>query len=63
MISDNQLRNILIFSFYSTIIDRDVHAWYGIPYAQPPIGDLRFRHPRQPNPWEGIKETTKHPNT
>ncbi len=25
---------------------RDVDCWYGIPYAQPPIGNLRFRHPR-----------------
>ena len=43
--------------------NRDVHAWYGIPYAQPPIGDLRFRHPRPAIAWEGIKETTKMPNT
>ena len=39
-----------------------MHAWYGIPYAQPPVGDLRFRHPRHPAAWEGIKETTKLPN-
>ena len=43
--------------------NRDVHAWYGIPYAEPPTGDLRFRHPRHPKAWEGIKETTKQPNT
>jgi len=42
---------------------RDVDCWYGIPYAQPPIGNLRFRHPRPIDPWEGIKETTKKPNT
>ena len=38
-------------------------VWYGIPYAQPPVGDLRFRHPRPIDPWDGIKETTKKPNT
>ena len=37
--------------------------WYGIPYAQPPVGNLRFRHPRPMDKWEGIKETTKLPNS
>ena len=45
------------------VIFRDVDCWYGIPYAQPPIGNLRFRHPRPIDPWEGIKETTKKPNS
>ena len=40
-----------------------MYAWYGIPYAQPPIGDLRFRHPKHPVPWAGIKETANMPNT
>ena len=42
---------------------RDVSVWYGIPYAQPPVGNLRFRHPRPIDKWEGIKETTKPPNS
>ena len=28
----------------------------GIPYAKPPIGDLRWRAPQKPEPWEGIYE-------
>ena len=31
----------------------------GIPYAQPPVGDLRFRPPQEPKPWEGILDCTK----
>ena len=27
----------------------------GIPYAAPPIGDLRFRAPRAPTPWAGVR--------
>ncbi len=27
------------------------HAFYGIPYAAPPIGDLRFRPPEPATPW------------
>ena len=25
---------------------RDVDMWWGIPFAEPPIGDLRFRAPK-----------------
>lgn len=26
----------------------------GIPYAQPPVGELRFRRPQEHAPWEGV---------
>jgi para-nitrobenzyl esterase len=35
-----------------TAID-GLSAWRGIPYAAPPIGDLRFRGPQPVKPWEG----------
>ena len=34
----------------------DVHAWRGIPFAKPPVGDLRWRAPRRPDAWEGTRE-------
>ena len=40
-----------------------VSAWYSIPYAQPPVGNLRFRHPRSLDPWEGVKKTHDLPNS
>lgn len=43
--------------------NKDVDVWYGIPYAQPPVGDLRFRHPRPIEAWRDVKETTKKPNS
>ena len=29
------------------------HAWLGIPYAAPPVGDLRWRAPRPAQSWQG----------
>ncbi|KAJ1355059.1 hypothetical protein KIN20_012185 [Parelaphostrongylus tenuis] len=49
---------------YGNIIGRrfvfenwQVDAFQGIPYAKPPIGDLRFRKPEPPESWEGVRET------
>ncbi len=34
----------------------DSHAWLGIPFAAPPIGELRGRAPRPPTSWTGTRE-------
>ena len=28
----------------------------GVPYAQPPVGELRFRRPQAHQPWEGVRD-------
>ncbi|XP_077564863.1 acetylcholinesterase-1-like [Haemaphysalis longicornis] len=38
--------------------NRPVDAFYGIPYAEPPLAQLRFRKPRPPLPWKGIYYAT-----
>jgi para-nitrobenzyl esterase len=36
----------------------DVLAWLGIPYARPPVGDLRWRPPVPATSWEGVRRAT-----
>lgn len=33
-----------------------VRAFKGVPYAQPPVGDLRWRAPRRAEPWAGERD-------
>ena len=35
---------------------KSVHEYLGIPYAEPPVGILRFAAPISIKPWRGIKE-------
>ncbi len=38
--------------------DGAAQVWRGIPFAAPPVGRLRWRAPRPPEPWEGVREAT-----
>lgn len=47
----------------TAVTGKPVDAWLGIPYAQKPIGNLRFRHPRPVEKWSGVLNTTVQPNS
>ncbi|KAJ0178415.1 hypothetical protein K1T71_006238 [Dendrolimus kikuchii] len=40
----------------------DYYEFLEIPYAKPPIGDLRFKNPQYPESWEGERDATSYHN-
>ncbi|KPJ20839.1 Acetylcholinesterase [Papilio machaon] len=36
-----------------------IYCFRGIPYAQPPLGDLRFKAPQPVKPWNGVRDAKK----
>lgn len=46
-----------------TIDGVTVDIYLGVPFASPPVGDLRFRAPQSADEWTGVKETKTLPNS
>ncbi|GMS91544.1 hypothetical protein PENTCL1PPCAC_13719 [Pristionchus entomophagus] len=42
--------------------EKCVDAFQGIPYAKPPVGQLRFQKPQPPDSWEGVLDASKFGN-
>lgn len=38
------------------------YIYRGIPYAAPPVGDLRWRAPEPAEAWDGVLDATEYPN-
>ena len=37
-----------------------IRAYLGIPYAAPPVGDLRWRPPQAPDSWQGVRTCVRY---
>ena len=44
------------------IRDGKEKAFFGLPYAAPPVGDLRWKAPELPAKWTGVRDATKFGN-
>lgn len=52
-----KVKNGIIEGNYDT---RDgIQTYFGIPFAKPPVGDLRWKAPQPLDDWAGVKETKK----
>lgn len=40
-------------------VDDGVTVYRGVPFAAPPVGDLRWRVPQPPSPWRGTLQTVE----
>ncbi|KAK7870480.1 hypothetical protein R5R35_000752 [Gryllus longicercus] len=38
---------------------KDFLSFQGVPYAKPPVGDLRFKAPQPAEPWAGVRDATR----
>lgn len=51
------------YGLVSGYSNKDGWCWKGIPYATPPVGELRWKAPIDPVPWLGIRKTRKFENS
>lgn len=51
--------NAEVDTSYGTLLgnrDATVTRFLGIPFAKPPVGDLRWEDPQPPEAWEGVRD-------
>ncbi|CAH1790989.1 unnamed protein product, partial [Owenia fusiformis] len=56
-IKDGGLRGSLQYS--TSDPEKPIFTFRSIPYAVPPLGDLRFKPPQKNKPWSGVRDATQ----
>jgi para-nitrobenzyl esterase len=51
------IENGIIEGYYNT--HSGIQTYFGIPFAKPPVGDLRWKAPQPVENWKGVKQTKK----
>jgi len=44
------------------VVGVSARIFRGVPYAAPPVGDLRWRAPQPAEPWDGVRDATEWPD-
>jgi para-nitrobenzyl esterase len=44
------------------VVDNGVRSYKGIPFAAPPVGDLRWKAPQPVVPWQGVRKADAFPS-
>ncbi len=63
--SDDPARDVLKSTRYGEVQGindaetNGTYAWKGIPFARPPVGELRWRAPVEPEPWKQARDATR----
>lgn len=52
-----KVENGIIEGNYNT--HTGIQTYFGVPFAKPPVGELRWKAPQPLDNWEGVKETKK----
>lgn len=55
-------KNGAVFGKIENVHGTKVEVYWGIPYAQPPVGELRFKHPKPVANWTDVYNATMRPN-
>lgn len=42
-----------------SVAQKSTEAFFAIPYARPPVGELRWKPPLAAEPWQGVRSTTQ----
>ena len=45
---------------HGRLIEGGGAAFLGVPFAQPPVGEFRWREPMPVTPWSGVKDATSY---
>jgi para-nitrobenzyl esterase len=60
--------SIVVHTQYGTIQgimepDQGGFSWLGVPFAKPPVGNLRWQPPQEPDSWKGVLKTQQYGNS